>query len=62
MIFIVNRKQDLEQSIEAIENLIKDLEENMKVEFEVANFNEINENFKVVYRRLFGGGNRSNLL
>ena len=54
--FYSEQKQDLEQSIEAIENLIKDLEENMKVEFK-SKFDEINENFKVVYRRLFGGGN-----
>lgn len=53
--FYSEQKQDLEQSIEAIESLITDLEENMKSEFEV-NFNEINENFKYVYKRLFGGG------
>lgn len=53
--FYSEQKQDLEQSIEAIENLIKDLEENMKVEFK-SKFEEINENFKVVYKRLFGGG------
>lgn len=53
--FYSEQKQDLEQSIEAIEILINDLEENMKSEFEVK-FNEINENFKYVYKRLFGGG------
>lgn len=53
--FYSEQKQDLEQSIEAIENIIKDLEENMKVEFK-SKFEEINENFKVVYKRLFGGG------
>ena len=53
--FYSEQKQDLEQSIEAIENLIKDLEENMKVEFK-SKFEEINENFKVVHKRLFGGG------
>ncbi|MGL5347448.1 MAG: chromosome segregation protein SMC [Peptostreptococcaceae bacterium] len=53
--FYSEQKQDLEQSIEAIEKLINDLEENMKSEFEVK-FNEINDNFKYVYKRLFGGG------
>ena len=53
--FYSEQKQDLEQSIEAIEKLISDLEENMKAEFEVK-FNEINEHFKYVYKRLFGGG------
>ena len=53
--FYSEQKQDLEESIDAIEKLISDLEENMKAEFEVK-FNEINENFKYVYKRLFGGG------
>ncbi|MEF9992504.1 MAG: chromosome segregation protein SMC [Peptostreptococcaceae bacterium] len=53
--FYEEQKKDLEDSIEAIESLIKDLEKNMKAEFEV-NFNQINENFKYVYKRLFGGG------
>ncbi|MEG1009249.1 MAG: chromosome segregation protein SMC, partial [Clostridia bacterium] len=53
--FYSEQKLDLEQSIEAIESLISDLEKNMKDEFEVK-FNEINENFKYVYKRLFGGG------
>lgn len=53
--FYSEQKQDLEQSIEAIEKLISDLEENMKSEFKVK-FKEINENFKYVYKRLFGGG------
>ncbi|HSQ88676.1 chromosome segregation protein SMC [Romboutsia sp.] len=53
--FYSEQKQDLEQSIEAIEKLISDLEENMKSEFNVK-FKEINENFKYVYKRLFGGG------
>ncbi|WP_343101446.1 chromosome segregation protein SMC [Romboutsia sp. MSSM.1001216sp_RTP31141st1_G3_RTP31141_220114] len=53
--FYSEQKQDLEQSIEAIENLIEELESNMKTEFKVK-FNEINDNFKMVYKRLFGGG------
>ena len=54
--FYSEQKKDLEQSIEVIEKLIYELEENMKKEFE-SNFNKINENFKFVYKRLFGGGN-----
>ena len=54
--FYSEQKRDLEQSIEVIEKLIYELEENMKKEFE-SNFNKINENFKFVYKRLFGGGN-----
>lgn len=53
--FYSEQKQDLEQSIEAIEKLISDLEKNMKSEFKMK-FKEINENFKYVYKRLFGGG------
>lgn len=54
--FYSEQKKDLEQSIEVIEKLIYELEENMKKEFE-SNFNKINENFKFVYKRLFGEGN-----
>ena len=54
--FYSEQKKDLEQSIEVIEKLIYELEENMKKEFE-SNFNKINKNFKFVYKRLFGGGN-----
>ena len=53
--FYCEQKKDLEQSIEVIEKLISELEENMKKEFET-NFKQINENFKFVYKRLFGGG------
>ncbi len=50
------QKEDLEVSIESITKIIDDLTENMKVEF-VENFHRINENFKKVYIKLFGGGN-----
>ena len=53
--FYSEQKKDLEESIEVIEKLIYELEENMKKEFEI-NFNKINENFRFVYKRLFGGG------
>ncbi|MGL4797023.1 MAG: chromosome segregation protein SMC, partial [Paraclostridium sp.] len=54
--FYSEQKKDLEDSIEIIERLIDDLQESMKKEFKT-NFDVINENFKVVYKRLFGGGN-----
>lgn len=54
--FYNDQKKDLEDSIEIIEKLIEDLQENMKKEFK-SNFEVINDNFKVVYKRLFGGGN-----
>ena len=53
--FYSEQKEDLQQSIEAIEEIIKDLEEHMKIQFK-EEFNKINENFKYVYKRLFGGG------
>jgi chromosome segregation protein len=53
--FYNEQKIDLEKSIKIIETLIQDLEENMKAEFAV-NFDVINNNFKVVYSKLFGGG------
>lgn len=53
--FYSEQKYDLEESIKTIEKLIDELEKNMKAEFKVK-FNEINENFKYVYKRLFGGG------
>ena len=53
--FYSEQKKDLEDSIEVIFKLIKDLEENMKKEFS-ENFELISENFKFVYKKLFGGG------
>lgn len=53
--FYNEQKIDLEKSIKIIETLIQDLEENMKAEFAI-NFDIINNNFKVVYSKLFGGG------
>ncbi|GAA3651099.1 chromosome segregation protein SMC [Asaccharospora irregularis] len=53
--FYSEQKQDLEESIQAIERIISELEESMKSEFKIQ-FNAINENFKYVYKRLFGGG------
>ncbi len=56
--FYSEQREDLEKSIEAIEEIIKDLEEHMKIQFK-EEFYEINENFKYVYKRLFGGGEGS---
>lgn len=54
--FYSEQKKDLEESIDLIYKLIKELEDNMKREFN-ENFTLINENFKIVYKKLFGGGN-----
>lgn len=53
--FYSEQKEDLQNSIEAIEEIIAELEENMKIQFK-EEFDKINENFKYVYNRLFGGG------
>ena len=53
--FYSEQREDLQKSIEAIEEIIKDLEEHMKIQFK-EEFHKINENFKYVYKRLFGGG------
>lgn len=53
--FYSEQKLDLEGAILVIEKLIVDLEKNMKKEF-ITNFENINDKFKEVYKRLFGGG------
>lgn len=53
--FYSEQREDLQKSIEAIEEIIVDLEEQMKIQFK-EEFDKINENFKYVYNRLFGGG------
>ena len=54
--FYSEQKKDLEESIDVIYKLIRELEDNMKKEFK-EKFTLINENFKFVYKKLFGGGN-----
>lgn len=53
--FYSEQKEDLQKSIEGIEEIIRELEEHMKIQFK-EEFEKINENFKYVYNRLFGGG------
>lgn len=53
--FYSEQKTDLEESISAIEKIIDELEVNMKIQFK-EQFQKVNENFKFVYKRLFGGG------
>lgn len=53
--FYSEQREDLQKSIEAIEEIISELEEHMKIQFK-EEFDKINENFKYVYNRLFGGG------
>ena len=50
------QKNDLEKSIVSLNELIDDLVKNMEKEF-IEKFDVINENFKNVYQKLFGGGN-----
>lgn len=53
--FYKEQKQDLEGSIESLNELIGSMETSMKIEFK-ENFQKINANFKDVFKRLFGGG------
>ena len=53
--FYSEQREDLQKSIVAIEEIIAELEEQMKIQFK-EEFTKINENFKYVYNRLFGGG------
>ncbi len=46
---------DLNQSYEELTGIVSKIEEEMKVSF-IAAFEEINRNFAVVFRELFGGG------
>ena len=53
--FITKQKQDLEETKAKLENLIDNTTAVMKTQF-AKQFKEINENFKVVFKELFGGG------
>ena len=53
--FISKQKEDLEETKSKLENLIENTTSVMKTQF-AKQFKEINENFKVVFKELFGGG------
>ena len=53
--FISKQKIDLEETKAKLENLIENTTAVMKTQF-ARQFKEINENFKVVFKELFGGG------
>lgn len=54
-IFYSEQKEDLEKSIKELESIIRSMESSMKKEFKLK-FEEINNNFKDVFIKLFGGG------
>ena len=53
--FITKQKEDLEETKTKLENLIENTTSVMKTQFALA-FKEINNNFKDVFKELFGGG------
>ncbi|MEK7290560.1 MAG: chromosome segregation protein SMC, partial [Planctomycetota bacterium] len=53
--FIINQKEDLENSKNALENLIKKINHTSRELFEKV-FNDIRQNFQIMFRKLFGGG------
>ena len=53
--FITKQKEDLEETKTKLENLIENTTSVMKTQFSLA-FKEINNNFKEVFKELFGGG------
>ena len=54
--FLSKQIEDLEASKADLTKIITELEKEMRVSF-TETFNKINENFSVVFRELFGGGN-----
>ncbi|MEB2310083.1 MAG: chromosome segregation protein SMC [Candidatus Brocadiaceae bacterium] len=59
--FLVNQKEDLEKSQDALQNLIKKINHTSRELFEKV-FNDIRQNFQVMFRKLFGGGKADILL
>lgn len=53
--FLVNQKEDLEKSHNALQDLIKKINHTSRELFEKT-FYEIRQNFQVMFRKLFGGG------
>lgn len=54
--FLLNQKNDLLNAIDTLLEIIKEMDEVMKVEFKTT-FKKINEEFKKVFKELFNGGN-----
>jgi chromosome segregation protein len=59
--FLVNQKEDLEKSQEALQNLIKKINQTSRELFEKT-FNDIRQNFQIMFRKLFGGGKADMIL
>ncbi|HHT9144851.1 MAG TPA: chromosome segregation protein SMC [Candidatus Wunengus sp. YC61] len=53
--FLVNQKEDLEKSKDALQNLIQKINHTSRELFEKI-FNDIRQNFQAMFRKLFGGG------
>ncbi|QEY20202.1 chromosome segregation protein SMC [Psychrobacillus sp. AK 1817] len=53
--FLTEQREDLLSAQETLHEVIKEMDEEMTIRFETT-FNEIQRNFKVVFRQLFGGG------
>ena len=53
--FLVNQRDDLEKSKDALQNLIQKINHTSRELFEKT-FNDIRQNFQAMFRKLFGGG------
>jgi len=53
--FITDQLKDLEKAESDLRQVVKELDELMKIEFQKT-FREVNEEFKVIFKKLFGGG------
>jgi len=53
--FLINQKEDLGKAQDALQNLIKRINSTSRELFEKA-FNDIRQNFQIMFRKLFGGG------
>ena len=56
--FIINQKNDLEETKKKLENLISNMTSIMKQQFS-KNFKIITENFDATFKELFGGGKQN---
>ena len=53
--FLTEQREDLLSAQDTLHEVIKEMDEEMTIRFE-STFNDIQRNFKVVFRQLFGGG------